>query len=82
MVLHASLGGVKAPQQQQNYTTKDRRGETRKKKRKFGSERIFFIILFFTHASRHGHSATVAATVKARRELSDTEKRARIILDE
>ena len=31
-----------------------------KKTRKFGSERIFFILLFLTNASRTGHSATAA----------------------
>jgi len=72
LVLHGSLGGAKASQQRQGYSTENRRGEIRQKKENLAAKREFFYILF-SHASRHGHSATGAATVKARRELGDTQ---------
>jgi len=49
MVLHASLGGVTAPLQQQMYTAKDRRGENWNVMGNAAANGQFLLFYFFIH---------------------------------
>jgi len=52
-MLHASLGGVTAPQQRKGVATKNRRGKNTLEKRNSAANGRIFIILFFS-SLRHG----------------------------
>ena len=75
LVLHASLGGVKAPQQQKRYTQKDRRREMRKRKENSAANGYLFYFIHFSPATRrHYYAPTQQQQHSWRRQSKQYEK--------